>query len=191
MLGCICCCFKRRNCVKRRADRLKRHNDASDKLKNEIDIVKLLYVQRVGQFIAKLILKKHQRALVTSFKKYQVDDLSRGGEVSGGEALGLLEPSIQEDGTVDLLSEFTRSGKLTEDQMKLLREIADQFSVEDSAADLSILFEVTGFQGDSDNFQFWENYVDFEELGDTNLVREDKDEDRLAHSKKTSHEDDQ
>lgn len=148
-------------------------------------------MQRVGQFIAKLILKKHQRALVTSFKKYQVDDLSRGGEVSGGEALGLLEPSIQEDGTVDLLSEFTRSGKLTEDQMKLLREIADQFSVEDSAADLSILFEVTGFQGDSDNFQFWENYVDFEELGDTNLVREDKDEDRLAHSKKTSHEDDQ
>ena len=55
--------------------RLKRHEEASQKLADEIDIVKLLYVQRVGQFIAKLILKKHQRALVTSFRKYQLDDL--------------------------------------------------------------------------------------------------------------------
>ena len=40
---------------------------------SEIDIVKLLYLQRVSSFIAKLILKKHQRALVTSFKKYQLE----------------------------------------------------------------------------------------------------------------------
>ena len=102
----------------------------------------------------------------------------------------MLEPSIQEDGTVDLLSEFARSDKLTEDQMKLLREIAEQFSVEDSAADLSILYEVTGFQGESENFQFWDNYADFEELGDNNLVREDKDERRQVQPKKTSREDD-
>ena len=48
--------------------RLKRHEVASEQLNNEIDIVKLLYVQRIGQFIAKLILKKHQRALVTSLR---------------------------------------------------------------------------------------------------------------------------
>ena len=55
-------------------------------------------------------------------------------------------------------------------------EISEQFSPEDSATDLSILYEVTGFQGLSDNFQFWENYQDFEELGSVNLVRQDKDE---------------
>ena len=71
---CCCCCSKRQS-FQRRLERLERHEEAVDKLANEIDIVKLLYVQRVGQFIAKLILKKHQRALVTSFKKYQIDDL--------------------------------------------------------------------------------------------------------------------
>ena len=44
---------------------------------DEIDIVKLVYIQRVGEFIAKLILKKHQRALITSFKKYQIDSLEK------------------------------------------------------------------------------------------------------------------
>ena len=32
-------------------------------------------MQRVGQFIAKLVLRKHQRALVTSFKKFQLENL--------------------------------------------------------------------------------------------------------------------
>ena len=34
---------------------------------------------------------------------------------------------------------------LTPDQVELLKEISEQFSPEDSAADLSILYEVTGF----------------------------------------------
>ena len=41
---------------------------------------------------------------------------------------------------------------------------------------MSILYEVTGFQTLSDNLQFWENYRDFEELGEGKLVRDDKDE---------------
>ena len=41
---------------------------------------------------------------------------------------------------------------------------------------MSILYEVTGFQTLSDNLQFWENYRDFEELGESKLVRDDKDE---------------
>lgn len=48
------------------------------------------------------------------------------------------------------------------------------FSPEDSAADMSILYEVTGYQAESDNFQFWDNYGDFEDLGDQNLIRRDK-----------------
>ena len=72
--------------------RLQRHEEASRKLNSEIDIVKLLYVQRVGQFIAKLILRKHQRALVTSFKQYQVDDLADRKAAAKEDAL--LRPTI-------------------------------------------------------------------------------------------------
>ena len=63
-----------------------------------------------------------------------------------------MEPTIQEDGTVDDLAEFSANANLTTDQMALLTEIAEQFSPEDNAADLSILYEVTGFQAESDNF---------------------------------------
>ena len=63
----FCCCVRNYRCSKKRVSRLKRHNEAVEKLEDEIDIVKLLYVQRIGQFLAKLLLKKHQRALVTSF----------------------------------------------------------------------------------------------------------------------------
>ena len=77
-LRTFCCCFcsESRPCYRRRMERLKRHEEACEKLDSEVDIVKLLYVQRVGSFIAKLILKKHQRALVTTFKKYQLADLA-------------------------------------------------------------------------------------------------------------------
>ena len=59
-------------------------------------------------------------------------------------------------------------------------EIQEQFKPEDSAADLSILYEVTGFQAESDNYQYWDNYKDFEELGESNLIRDDKDEQKIA-----------
>ena len=73
-----CCCFCRRSSwFQRRTERLERHEAASEKLADEIDIVNLLHALRLGQFTAKLNLNKHQRALVTSFKKYQIDDLSQ------------------------------------------------------------------------------------------------------------------
>ena len=65
---------------------------------------------------------------------------------------------------------------MTKEQKALLTEISEQFSPDENAADMSILYEVTGFQTESENFQFWENYKDFEELGEGKLVREDKDE---------------
>ena len=65
---------------------------------------------------------------------------------------------------------------LTKEQESLLSEIVSHFSPEDSAADLSILYEVTGYQGESQNFEFWTNYQDFDELGGSKLVNQDKDE---------------
>ena len=62
----------------------------------------------------------------------------------------------------------------------------EQFSPEDSDADMRILYEVTGFKAESDNFKFWENYGDFEELGGSdNLVREDKNEETSATKNQT------
>ena len=81
---------------------------------------------------------------------------------------------------MSLIGEFLRDGKLTDAQEALLREIAEQFSPEESGADASILYECTGFQAETDNLQFWANYQDFEELGDTKLTRRDKNEQVLA-----------
>ena len=64
------CCLKNKVWFKHRMEKLERHKKASEMLADEIDIVKFIYVLRIGQFLSKLILKKHQRALVTSFKKY-------------------------------------------------------------------------------------------------------------------------
>ena len=71
---CSCCC-KHKPWYRRHLEKLERHDAASEKLSMEIDIIKFIYVLRVGQFLSKLILNKSQRALVTSFKKYQIDDL--------------------------------------------------------------------------------------------------------------------
>ena len=36
-------------------------------------------MQRIGQFLAKLLLKKHQRALVTNFSRFKVSQLDSDG----------------------------------------------------------------------------------------------------------------
>ena len=62
---------------------------------------------------------------------------------------------------------------MTDDQVKLLIELSDQFSPEDSVADLSILYEVTGFQANCDDFD-WGGYQDYEVIGSFNMVKQDK-----------------
>ena len=83
----------------------------------------------------------------------------------------LLQPTIQEDGSIYDFNAMKGAELLTKEQLALLTEIAEKFSPDDSAADLSILYEVTGYQCESQNFQFWENYQDFDELGGDKLVR--------------------
>ena len=56
---CRCACSRSRTWYKRRISKLERHEIASERLANEIDIVKLLYLQRISSFLAKLMLKKH------------------------------------------------------------------------------------------------------------------------------------
>ena len=63
-----------------------------------------------------------------------------------------------------MMAEIDQDESLTQDQLALLRLISDTFSPQDSAADLAILLEVTGFKGQCDNFSFWDEYDDFEDL---------------------------
>ena len=163
--------------------KLHRHQEASDKLAKELDIVKLIYVQRIGQFLAKVMLKRHQRALVTSFKHYQLDDLVQSNQSDASErdengvmSAQLLQTAVQADDTTEVFSKLIVDEKLSEDQVKLLTEIVQQFRSEDNDADLSILYEVTGFKADSNELNFWDNYQDFDDFANINLVRLDKNE---------------
>ena len=65
----------------------------------------------------------------------------------------------------------------------MLREVEERFKPVDDESDMGILFETTGFQvgKDDTSWRFWEDYCDFEELGSTNLVRADKNEELGAH----------
>lgn len=129
ILRFVCCCCSQGPWLKRRIKKLKRHEAASERLANEIDIVKLLSIQRVGHFMAKLVLKKHQRALVTNFSKYQLDDLCKERERGAKtKSEALLTPAIQADGTFSMLNALEQDESLTEDQIKLLKEISDLFS---------------------------------------------------------------
>ena len=69
-MRCLCCCCGQGAWLQRRMKKLERHEAASQRLADEIDIVKLLSTQRISNFISKLVLKKHQRALVTNFSSY-------------------------------------------------------------------------------------------------------------------------
>ena len=59
----------------------KRYEEALGKLNKEIDILKHVSNQRVSEFISKIVMTRYQRALVQSFKKYQLDDMIAEDEI--------------------------------------------------------------------------------------------------------------
>ena len=63
------------NWYQRRIERLTRHEKAQNRLVQELDLVQVLKIKRISEFISKLFLKRHQRALVSSFRQYQFDQL--------------------------------------------------------------------------------------------------------------------
>ena len=72
ILDKCCCCFIKRDSRgwRSRIFKYTRYEKAIERLSEEIDICKHISSQRLSQFMAKLILRKHQRALVQSFKQY-------------------------------------------------------------------------------------------------------------------------
>ena len=69
------CCLKNKAWFKHKTEKLKRHEEASKKLVDEFDIVKLIGVLRIVQFMSKVKMYKHQRALIPNFKEYQLSNL--------------------------------------------------------------------------------------------------------------------
>ena len=81
------------------------------------------------------------------------------------------------------MAAFENDDRLTTEQMDLLREIAEQFSPDEHAADLGILFECTGFRSSTEDALFWDGYKDFAEPGEEDkLVNEGKYEGDHKHS---------
>lgn len=82
-LFCLCiqkhggCCSKCKNSRwwKKRNFKYDQYENTLKKLNSEIDILKHVSGQRVSQFLSKIVLKRHQRALVQSFEQYQLDDM--------------------------------------------------------------------------------------------------------------------
>ena len=74
---CFSFCCKSSAWFKRRIAKLERHEGATKKLYEEMDIVKVLHESRISRLISKFVLKKHQRALVTNFKSYQLESLEK------------------------------------------------------------------------------------------------------------------
>ena len=97
--SCCCCCFKKDSknkknlcCFnkdsknkknlwwKNREFRFDRYEKAVKRLNEEIDVLNYVSTQRLTNFLAKLFLRPHQRELVKSFKKYQLDDMIKEEE---------------------------------------------------------------------------------------------------------------
>ena len=70
----FCCCEAARKSV--RIAKLERHEKATAKLVEEIDILKWLSLQRIDEFTADMSLKKHQRDLISNYcESYMLSDL--------------------------------------------------------------------------------------------------------------------
>ena len=84
------------------------------------------------------------------------------------------------------MREFLCDPHLTDGQLKLLKEIEDEFRPEENAADLSILYEITGYQAEPPiGSAYWDSYEDFEAvLGTKALVNTKKDEKAWFHRKR-------
>ena len=61
-----------------------------------------------------------------------------------------------------------------------MREIRQEFRPNEDSTDMSILYEITGYQVENASETFWDQYKDFEELGQNKLVKTDKNEVLMA-----------
>ena len=79
-----CCgCFlnKESSAYKRRKFKHDRYKKAKERLRSEIDILRHVQGQRMTEFLAHLKLRDYQRVLVSSFKEYQLGDMTEADDL--------------------------------------------------------------------------------------------------------------
>ena len=156
----LCCCCNRRTCYKHRQKRYQRHELAVSQLSKESDFFKFLKLLRVTDFLSKVLLKKHQRRLIPYFKKYLLT------QVEGDKDSSVFDVSRLGSTAQSLLNGVDESEQLLQVKQEiLLHSVQEQFGQESDPLDLAILYEITGFQGDSpeDDQDFWENYANYKD----------------------------
>ena len=79
-----------------------RHKEACTKLTSELDVVSLIRTNRFARFITKMVLKKHQRALINSFKAYQVRNFESPTPKVDALLTGLQDEGTAHGGLADL-----------------------------------------------------------------------------------------
>ena len=129
----FCCCFldKESKEYKRRQFRHDRYKRAKKRLRGEIDILKHVQGQRMTDFLAHLNLRDYQRVLVSSFKEYQLGDMTQADDRKRQQSKFI--DSLKRTSILDLLddeSHWKRTNKdieedemLTPAQKKLLKKI--------------------------------------------------------------------
>ena len=159
---------------------MERHKIARKKLIDELDLRKVLTVQRLSEFMSKISLSKHQRALVANFRQYQLDDL-RPQSKSTDKKSTMYQPSLQQDPGAEFINaahEYHEyNPNITEVQQALIDEIESKFKAQDNDIDKSILYEITGHIILGYEERFESDWQDFDNIsGESTLIRLDKDE---------------
>ena len=68
----ILCCRRCKDSTQ--VAKLRRHEDAIERLDKELDMADILKQQRISKFVSKHVLKRYQLALIHDFKKYKLDN---------------------------------------------------------------------------------------------------------------------
>ena len=124
------CCLNK--CISAEAaSRFERHADTTERLEEELNFIQLVRNLRVFRFMSRLMLRKYQRVLVQSFRKYQVE----GG--AGGD-----DPEIEEPESSSDEEEYKLQKQL---RKQALQDLMSKFKPGDKKEDTAILYEITGF----------------------------------------------
>ena len=126
----------------------------------ETDFFNFLKLLRTTDFMSKLYLKEYQRSMIPYFKKYQLTELEgdRSRQVFATDRLGSRAQHL-----IDGEDEELEAQRMT--QLNLI-ETVREITFNEDAANLAIMYEVTGFQGEKEgDDEFWANYESYKSSG--------------------------
>ena len=153
LMKCFCCCFSKRKCYRKRIKKLQRHEFAQEQLTAETDFFTFLKLLRLTDFMSRLMLKEYQRSLIPYFKRYQLTT------IEGDSEKKVFDTAQKLGSIIDGADEERQALKIAELN---LQETVRELTFNDNAADLAIMYEVTGFQADHDfDGDFWANYESY------------------------------